>query len=700
MASLQFAPFSSALNHGFWHVLTRKKLEEFRLSDEARVIHGSYSNGDQQGLPCRMSIDFDAFESDGSVPRRASVAPGMLLLKNTMDDFKSADKKKIIEEAGKQIWDDIQSGAVLENPSLLSRFALLTFADLKKYYYYFWFAFPALAAEEGTFESDTPKKLVDVYSPDQIVALQSSVDALINAGKGVQHSYFVIRSSGDTSLEADLLSNWESAIVDGCLTVGFCDPCTLELNPGWPMRNLLALALAKWRDTVTVLRVVCFRDRTREGKRETSHSLVINLKLAKLDQDSTATECPKVVGWEKNERGKLGPRMVNLSTSMDPARLAESAVDLNLKLMRWRLLPSLNLEKIASTRCLLLGSGTLGCNVARSLLAWGVRQITFVDNGKVSYSNPVRQTLFTFEDCINGGKPKAQTAAERLKQIFPGVQTKGVSLSVPMPGHAVAAGQDEEQVRKDVQILEQLIDEHDVVFLLMDTRESRWLPTVVAASKGKLVMNAALGFDTYVVLRHGFRGPKPDKTAEDSGGAGSAATNLSAAEQALSGKLISGGDLGCYFCNDVVAPGNSTRDRTLDQQCTVTRPGVSMIASALAVELMVSVLQHPDGGHAAADSSANEGHLEAPLTSALGLVPHQIRGFLSRYQTVLPPSIAFSKCTGCSPLVVQRYEAEGFSFLLNAFNSPTFLEDVTGLTELHKETMDAEVWEVSDDDDF
>ena len=33
----------------------------------------------------------------------------------------------------------------------------------------------------------------------------------------------------------------------------------------------------------------------------------------------------------------------------------------------------------------------------------------------------------------------------------------------------------------------------------------------------------------------------------------------------------------------------------MDQQCTVSRPGMSYLAAALAVELMVSVLQHPKG---------------------------------------------------------------------------------------------------------
>jgi len=85
---------------------------------------------------------------------------------------------------------------------------------------------------------------------------------------------------------------------------------------------------------------------------------------------------------------------------------------------------ALDLEKIAQTRCLLLGAGTLGCYVARTLMGWGIRKITLLDSGRVSFSNPVRQPLFEFDDCLHGGRPKAEAAADRLKSIFPGVVRK------------------------------------------------------------------------------------------------------------------------------------------------------------------------------------------------------------------------------------------------------------------------------------
>lgn len=60
-------------------------------------------------------------------------------------------------------------------------------------------------------------------------------------------------------------------------------------------------------------------------------------------------------------------------------------------------------------------------------------------------------------------------------------------MSIPMPGHPVSFSQATlSQAQRDVEQLEKLISEHDVVFLLMDTRESRWLPTVIAASKRKV----------------------------------------------------------------------------------------------------------------------------------------------------------------------------------------------------------------------
>ena len=43
-----------------------------------------------------------------------------------------------------------------------------------------------------------------------------------------------------------------------------------------------------------------------------------------------------------------------------------------------------------------------------------------------------------------------------------------------------------EATKRDVQTLDELIQSHDALFLLLDTRESRWLPTVMAAAYQKV----------------------------------------------------------------------------------------------------------------------------------------------------------------------------------------------------------------------
>ena len=61
------------------------------------------------------------------------------------------------------------------------------------------------------------------------------------------------------------------------------------------------------------------------------------------------------------------------------------------------------------------------------------------------------------------------------------------------------------------------------------------------------MINAALGFDTFMVMRHGLRREQGDDSAKE--------------EEEISSSRVSvpGERLGCYFCGDVVAPGDVSK---------------------------------------------------------------------------------------------------------------------------------------------
>jgi ubiquitin-like modifier-activating enzyme ATG7 len=641
---VKFVPFSTSVESSFWVRYSQEKLDTIRLNEDPIDISASYGNDGR--LECRE----DSL-SPRSNHRDRVMVKGKLVGYNTIETFQQTDKNDFLK--------DLFLPTFAEDS--LTSFLLLTYADLKSHKILYWFGIPAITTKPGCSIRAIKQELVSqVFDAPVVQLLYNSFEESVWTGASMPPFFLFSPSVGCLPFTRECYSALCNK--DGSERVVFCfidsiSPMQDQQPMGWSLRNLVASLCLHWGLDRQTIQVLSFRPRMlRKPMVSTADDSSILLTL-KMPVKEDYGDDPKAVGWELNARGKPGPRWVNLRPLLDNKHLAIQAADLNLKLMKWRMIPNLNVERLQGTKVLVLGAGTLGCNVARTLLGWGVRKFTIVDNGKVSYSNPVRQSLFTLEDCHGdggGGRPKALAAAEALSSIAADVEAEGIVLSIPMPGHA----DKRESIGATVELLDKMVHDCDVVFLLTDTRESRWLPTVMAAAHNKMLINAALGLDSWLVMRHG-------------------------------GDTTSDATLGCYFCNDVVAPENSVKNRTLDQQCTVTRPGLAPVASSMAVELMVSLLHHPRLHNAPAPraSSVFSPTVSDESASPLGVMPHQIRGSLVSYTMMTPCVPAFSNCTGCSPLVIEAYKKDKVDLMYQVAHSEdgAFLENISGLDSFRAE---------------
>ncbi|KAI1536427.1 ThiF Dinucleotide-utilizing enzyme [Pyrenophora tritici-repentis] len=691
MATLKFAPWLSDVDVQFYAALAHIKINHDKLDDSARKVLGLYEvrPSEHSSRSMRVQIHPNALTSDETPPNFCR-AEGIIKNCNTIEDYKNLDRAAILDRCAQTIWDAIHDGSIYECPSLLSSFTAIIFANLKKYKFTYHFGFPAI-------QSDPPWKQVGEATRLQARETTYLVDAVQTwrySSDVRQRGFFLakrIRGGGDAEERPKTpvspleefgytwtigrLEAYEKGFFEKVDSqdrfICFADPSTYETNPGWPLRNLLILMRHRWH--LNDAQIMCYRDT--HTRRDQPNSLILQLHsdpapesapmspVSERSDRSQAPKLPKVTGWERTEAGKLTSRNVDLSEYMDERKLADQAVDLNLKLIKWRIAPTIDLDVIKNCKCLLLGAGTLGTYVSRTLMGWGVRKITFIDNATVSFSNPVRQPLFNFKDCIQGGAKKAERAAEALEEIYPGVDATGHVMEVPMLGHPMT---DPAKTKLEFEKLQQLISEHDAIFLLMDTRESRWLPTVMGKAHGKIVLNAALGFDTYVVMRHGLK-----------------ATQEGEAE------------LGCYFCNDVVAPADSLSNATLDQQCTVTRPGVAPLASSLLVELLISILQHPHKARAAPPSqttkpTSSHPALPPPFQHPLGIIPHTIRGYLSTFSNLQVEGKPYDCCSACSERVLEAYEKDPWAFVQRALDERGWVEEMSGLKEEDRKEQEHE----------
>lgn len=115
------------------------------------------------------------------------------------------------------------------------------------------------------------------------------------------------------------------------------------------------------------------------------------------------------------------------------------------------------------------------------------------------------------------------------------------------------------------------------------------------------------------------------------------------------------------------------------------------MASAQLVEMLVSVLQHPQGARAPApkmsanqDSTGRADYVRDPPEHPLGLVPHQIRGFASIFQNILISGQSYDCCSACSPKIVDEYRRSGWEFIKRALTDSNYISELSGLADVQR----------------
>jgi ubiquitin-like modifier-activating enzyme ATG7 len=281
----------------------------------------------------------------------------------------------------------------------------------------------------------------------------------------------------------------------------------------------------------------------------------------------------------------------------------------NLKLLKTNIIKELDLNFLKNLKVLIFGAGCLGCAVARTLLTYNINSISFIDNGIVSHSNVIRQILYDSDDI---GKYKANVISEKLQKIYKNINCKGYNITIPSPDHPILNTEYEDTIN-NINEIKLLIKENDILFLLTDNMESRWLPTMFGTYFNKKIITVGLSPENFVIIEHNHNS-------------------------------------GCYFCSqDTIT--NSVINKSYDQRCTVVRGGLALLSSSLCVELLITNLFK-------------------------NKKIYQIRGSLENFDIKEIKSERYQYCIACSDHIKNLYEKYDINFILQACNKFEIIKNI------------------------
>lgn len=181
------------------------------------------------------------------VPYRCSRTHGTIFNKNTIEEFRGCDKNGLMQVEGDRVTVSIRSGDWIDDPSLLRRFLVLSFACLKKFDFYYCFGFPAPLYDNVTVVVDNAAS-----RPLNVNALGAAITDLADADLSFcvfqqeeeEEERFTYKPLCQLISKTDSAGNFAGADLES-IYFAFSDPSTNE-KPGWPLRVFIAALLHSW----------------------------------------------------------------------------------------------------------------------------------------------------------------------------------------------------------------------------------------------------------------------------------------------------------------------------------------------------------------------------------------------------------------------------------------------------------------------
>ncbi|CUG85182.1 ubiquitin activating E1 enzyme, putative, partial [Bodo saltans] len=419
--TLKYKDLSLHIAADVWHELERVKLHDWKLEEpdapvrlfipNAPIVGGAAAAG-QQASSKKLSMA--SFVPEGLRNAEATLEnhhsiPGILKNFNTVNqltDLDATQRQALLTAAAQKLllkdlvdrnspwWTKPKPATTTtadkDDPFYFSPVVsvVFTFADLKTHEFHYCAAFPTIDLRSIKSPVTVASRLTCSVGIAKAIGGDNTTTAVLGHVKSVRLNLrapagapFVIDTKNGAILPFHSSTVTPADLASGQHVVAFLDSVGSGEYPGWAARNIIT-AIRLTHPATTTFQLLALRGPLAEdlGDDSIMFSCTCNpLAESVLSRLAPNSEDPlPSIGWVEKSITKI-----NMGGVMDSVQLATSSAKLNLSLMKWRMLPELQLEPLQGCKALLLGSGTLGCNIGRHLLMWGVTHLTFVDRGNV-----------------------------------------------------------------------------------------------------------------------------------------------------------------------------------------------------------------------------------------------------------------------------------------------------------------------------